>query len=211
MNATWQRATDLALRYQAGDEAAFAELLQVVGPALRAWLRPWYMQSYRGADRADLMQEALVATWQAALNYNPLLGPFGPWLRKCVERRLAGYVRVQTKRGHGPVCESLDGILALTKTRSRDGRRWRQAFVDIRTPEQIVMERETEREVVRLIDTVLPPQQCRVFRLWFATYMHGGYGDQAGIARVVGRSVKTVDSAVLRAKRRLREALKTAL
>lgn len=83
---------------QNGDEAALRALVQHFRPMV------WGLASSRflpGADLDDLAQEGMVGLWHAVRDFDPAMGPFGPFARLCVNRQMyAAITKANRKRHH---------------------------------------------------------------------------------------------------------------
>lgn len=77
------RELELIHRAQAGDESAFAALLE---PVLEEALRFAYGMLQRHCEAQDCVQEAAVRSWDRLGNLQPGR-PFGPWFRGIVANR----------------------------------------------------------------------------------------------------------------------------
>ncbi len=84
-----QEWRDLAIRAQAGDAAAYRELLTALVPFLRRVLARGLA---RPDDADDIVQEILVSVHKALSTYSPAR-PFTPWLMAIVNFRRTDYLR----------------------------------------------------------------------------------------------------------------------
>jgi RNA polymerase sigma factor (sigma-70 family) len=104
----WRRGMAAA---QAGDSAAYHELLAELLPEVRRLVRA------RLADAAmadDVVQEALLSIHRARHTYRPER-PFGPWLRAVVRNASIDALRQQRRRGSREVIsDGLDATAAQT-------------------------------------------------------------------------------------------------
>ena len=84
----------LMCRAQAGDGAAYKQLLEDVTPYLRALVA-------RGlpahADVEDVIQDVLLTVHRVRATYDPRL-PFGPWLKAIATRRIVDFLRHKYRR-----------------------------------------------------------------------------------------------------------------
>lgn len=69
----------------------------------------------QGADREDVEQEALVALWLAARDYDPARGPFKPYAALWVHRRLQDKVKAAGRLKHRQLtfAVSLDDVAPI--------------------------------------------------------------------------------------------------
>lgn len=96
----------------AGDRAAYAELLAVLAPVLRAAARRGLQRAGMPAsDAEDVVQETLLAihlkrqTWQADQ-------PIGPWIRAIARNKLVDALRRRGRRGREVDIDDLSDVLA---------------------------------------------------------------------------------------------------
>lgn len=88
---------------QAGDKAAYSQLLQ----ALAVWLKRYYARRVAAASIEDLVQEAMIAIHEKRHTYNPTM-PLMPWLAAIAHYKWVDHVRKVTKRSE---VELLDAVL----------------------------------------------------------------------------------------------------
>lgn len=86
-------------RAQAGDREAYRELLDSIGPMLRAFLRRWVANA---EDLDDLYQEVLMTLHRARHTYDPGL-PLEPWLFAIARNTAADHHRRRTARARWEV------------------------------------------------------------------------------------------------------------
>ena len=92
-------------RAQAGDVAAYKQLLEDVTPYLRALTR---RRLPAQSDVEDVVQNILLTVHSIRATYDPAL-PFGPWLKAIAMHRIIDRLRYQY-RHHACEREILDGI-----------------------------------------------------------------------------------------------------
>jgi RNA polymerase sigma factor (sigma-70 family) len=84
----------LMVRSQAGDGAAYKQLLEDVSPYLRALAA---RRLPAQADVEDVVQDILLTVHSIRATYDPAL-PFGPWLKAIAMRRINDRLRYQYRR-----------------------------------------------------------------------------------------------------------------
>ena len=109
MNLREAELASLMRTANAGDEAAYAQLLKELVPVLRALARREVARGATGIEAEDVVQETLIAihlkrqTWIAS-------EPIGPWIRAIVRHKLIDALRRRGNRVHIPV-HDLEDIL----------------------------------------------------------------------------------------------------
>ena len=193
-NDRYSRLKDETLAQLAadGDSDAVEVLLSRYIVVLRHAARGYNLP---GIDADDLFQEAAIALLEAVRTYNKVHGvPFRSYAAVCMKRKVASVVRSALRKKNFPEggCVSFDESFA-------DG------TVPIYTDEEMLYEPEIlhimneERAAVRrLIQFILSDLEKKVLSLYLACV---SYED---IAEKLGISVKSVDNALQRIRRKLR-------
>ena len=170
--------SELLAQVKNGNQKAYAELSRQYAPML-------YSECSRRSDRMDsdeLYQLALIALYGAARTYDESRGglTFGLYAKICVRRRLDGELRRAGKyRFDEPIAENEASPLA--------------------SPEEELIAREDYRELLDAIDRVLTESERAAFTL----YLEGkSYSE---IAQRLGRTAKSIDGALRRAKEKIRK------
>lgn len=87
---------------QAGDAAAYRQLLDT----LRPWLLAYFRRRLRGSDGEDLVQMTLLSLHEKRHTYNPS-APFLPWISAVARNKLIDYVRRSGRHVHVELNEEL--------------------------------------------------------------------------------------------------------
>lgn len=176
---------DLSARAAGGDRAAFSELMRQTKAALFRFIRRYVGNEQ---DAWDLLQDTYAAAWINIRRYDPTR-PFEAWIR----------------------------TIALNKCRDWSRRRFVRRLVrggiDLSSPEAMSVpdgaeaaddRMEARARLARLNEAMdrLPPQLKAPLLL---TAIEGR--SQAETAGMLGVSIKTVETRVARARRKLSEAL----
>lgn len=162
------------------DESAAAELIARFTPSIRK-----KAESFKGTMNDDLAQEGFMALLDAVRRFSPERGAaFATFAHHCVVNRMINvYKRVSID--HDELTDDLE--------QADDA-----AFI----PENIVLEREGLDELYKKIEGALSALELSVFRLYIS-----GVPYQVIAARL-GITVKAVDNAVQRMRRKLSNVLK---
>lgn len=174
-----------------GDEAAFTALVEKYRPLLDS-----AAAQYRGEvseqDLEDLGQDALLAFHRAVRTYDPEDGRagFGLYARACVNNALVSSIRRIYRSGaaEGDVLSLDDEAMETIPSSDTD-------------PADAIIERENAAELRRRISAALSPYENKVW------WMHFSGLSPAEIAGATGKSEKSVDNALCRIRRKLRQLL----
>ncbi len=179
----------LVILAKEGDEASFAFLVDKFKPLLDAAVAQ-YRAELLPQDAEELSQEALVAFHSAVKSYDPSYKnvSFGLYAKICVNKAIISALRAIWRRSRTdlvPIDDTLD------------------VFGDVGDvdPASELIERENAEELSRRISEHLSEYENRVWWLYFSGL------SSAQIARVVGRSPKSVGNALCRIKQKLRALL----
>lgn len=179
---------DLAVR---GDSDAIAVLLSRYLVLVRHDVRRYHVS---GIEADDLFQEAMIGFLNAVRTYRRRTGtPFRSYAAVCMHRHVASVVRWGLRQKNRP----LDGYVPLddplSQTALADG-----SLSSAEDPEQLHIEREEQKAIRRQIQFLLSDLEKEVLRLYLACV---SYED---MAKCLNTSVKSVDNALQRIRRKLR-------
>ncbi|MBX5466910.1 MAG: sigma-70 family RNA polymerase sigma factor [Firmicutes bacterium] len=171
-----------------GDPAAWHRLTAPVTPVVRRWVAT---HRVAGLEADDWWQEAAVAVWIAARDYDPSRGGWEAWANWVVRKRLRSALRGALRAKHLALntALSLDAGLLPAKT-----------ALPARDPAARLMARERWRALGRWAREALTPWERRCWLAWL-----GGVSI-ADLARRWDAPPKRVDNAIQRARRKLRKA-----
>lgn len=181
---------ELAGFIQQDDPDAFMELMKRYIPLIRAKAAPY--QNTTAFDADDLYQEGLLGLFRAACTYDPQ-GPasFRTYAGICISHRIIAAYRSALRQKH----------LALNSSVSIDGDDAASLQDHGSSPETVVIAQENLQRVQDRIRHQLSPLEQRV--LWL--YLAGGSYLEIGTR--LGVSQKSVDNAMQRVRRKLRDPL----
>lgn len=193
---TRERDSELVRRAQAGDDEAMEQLCAEYKDAVRIIARPYFLI---GADRDDLIQEGMIGLYKAIRDYRPDHNAgFSSFAELCITRQILTAISASRRQKHQP----LNSYISLNRRDSEDER----ALLDTieqpgGDPAESLITRERAETVRSLIGTRLTPLERRVTELFLKgmTYRE--------IAEAVPCSLKSVDNALSRVKKKLGEAL----
>jgi RNA polymerase sporulation-specific sigma factor len=181
-------ADDLVLRAQQGDERAAEQVLTLFRPLAQSLAGRFSMPS---CDPEDVCQIALMGLWRAVQCFDPQRkAGFAAFARVCIRRQILSELK-RAQRWAMPMVSLSD---------EADHQAWLEQLPD---PRQNLYEQLSERETMRLqrefLATKLSPLEAQVVALYQQqklTYRE--------IAERLGCSVKAVDNALARIKRKAR-------
>ncbi len=191
----WPADEELVRRLRAGQDAALSELLDRYRGLARGRARSYFLV---GADREDLMQEAMIGLYKAVRDFNEDVGvPFPSFAETCVTRQLLTAIKAASRKKHGPL-NSYVSISSPVPAPGEDGVVAAElpagASAD---PAELVISAERIQALQRHFDEALSDLEIEVLHLFVdgKTYVE--------IATMLDRQVKSVDNALQRIKRKL--------
>lgn len=171
-----------------GSNAAFLRLSELYAPLLEREVAR-YAASLPPADLDDLRQSASVSLYRAALAFHGDRGvTFGLFAKICIVNGIADSLRYI--RGKGTMLSMED----LDEREQPDG--------DEPNPQSLLLDKEQVWETRRQIKEMLSPLEYEIFEMYISGFSY------AEIASRIGKSQKSVDNALCRIKKKLRQNLK---
>lgn len=171
-----------------GSNAAFLRLSELYAPLLEREVAR-YAASLSPADLDDLGQSASVSLYRAALAFHGDRGvTFGLFAKICIVNGIADSLRYI--RGKGTMLSMED----LDEREQPDG--------DEPNPQSLLLDKEQVWETRRQIKAMLSPLEYEIFEMYISGFSY------AEIASRIGKSQKSVDNALCRIKKKLRQNLK---
>ena len=171
-----------------GSNAAFLRLSELYAPLLEREVAR-YAASLPPADLEDLRQSASVSLYRAALAYRGDRGvTFGLFAKICVVNGIADSLRYIRRKGTTLSMEDL-----AEQEQPDDGEQ---------SPQSLLLDKEQAWETRKQIQAVLSPLEYEIFEMYISGFSY------AEIASRIGKSQKSVDNALCRIKKKLRQNLK---
>ena len=178
---------------RAGEESAEEALILRYRRTVRILVRPYFLA---GGDSEDLVQEGMIGLLSAMREYDPGGGaPFRSYAELCIRRRVISAAKSASRLKHSPLN---DGI-SLEEILSDENQRV-SLFVERRfdrSPEDLLLARERECDFVFACSRYLSAFEKKICRY----YLDGLSYEE--IASKTGRSVKSVDNAVQRIRKKM--------
>ncbi len=180
---------DLWLSASSGDADAEEELVKRYAGLVRMCARPYFLA---GGDSEDLIQEGLLGLLSAIRRYDPKMDTqFKTYAELCIKNRLYTAIKSASRFKHAP----LNNSVSLESSQFGDSYNAMSCY--LRDPEELVITRELTDEISLNLGDSLSKLEKEILGF----YLEGlSYQD---IAQKTGRSVKSVDNAVQRIKRKL--------
>lgn len=176
----------LLLSAKSGDQFAFSELLRKYSPLIDSMSERFgKLSDGDGSDpeRDDMRQEACIGFYRALLTYDTEQDKvsFGLYAKICIRNRL----------------------VSILRKKKSENKRIRKSSLPVEATAASQEYGVDKSEIASLVDKVLSGYEKKVFLL----YLDGvSYSD---ISARVGRSEKSVDNALFRAKKKLKGLLGT--
>ncbi len=190
-NMTDEELLVLARNRQGRAEEVLAErYLRLV----RICVRPYFLS---GGDSEDLIQEGMLGFLSAIREFDAQKGAsFKTYATICIRNRIQSAIRSAARKKHAPLNDGLSLDDVLSDESQSLGAQYFQ-----RSPEEQILARESEKEIISAYSRCLSKFEAQILRL----YLDGlSYVE---IAAVVRRDTKAVDNAVQRIRRKLAKLL----
>ena len=188
----YKQLTDEQLQTLAvqGDTGAEDLLARRYIRLVRICARPYFLS---GGDSEDLIQEGMLGLLYAIREYDAGKGAsFHTFAEACIHNRIQSAIRSAARKKHAPLN---DGV-SLDQFLSDDSQSLGDAFIQ-RSPEEQVLARETETELLSASEKRLSALESRVLSLYLS-----GLSYQE-MAAETGRDPKAIDNAVQRIRKKL--------
>ncbi len=184
----------LCAQAKGGDRLAEECLVARYNRLVRVCARPYFLA---GGDSEDLIQEGMIGLLSAVRGFQSSRdAAFRTYAEVCIQNRLRSAVRAAARDKHGPLNHSISLDPPLFDGNpdpypySGDPRR-------AENPEDVLIGREERENRMKVLRSKLSPFENTVLDL----YLDGlSYGE---IARRAGKSLKSVDNAVQRIRRKV--------
>ncbi len=169
---------NLLIQLQNGDESVFEALRELYAPLMLSTVSKILAGDPGAGELEDLMQEAALALYNAAMNYdcNQTQVTFGLYAKICIRNRM----------------------ISLLRRQSSQKRRQRRE-----TPGSSVADRKSRRlaplgELSQVVEGLLSPLEQKVYQLYIAGY------STAEIAKRLSKDEKSVENAIYRLRSKIK-------
>ena len=172
-----------------GDREAEEQLVKRYNRLVRACARPLFLA---GGDSEDLIQEGMMGLMSAIEQYDPGKGAsFKTYAELCIRRRLYSAVKSASRYKHTP----LNDYVSFESSYLDESQSLQQYY--LRDPEDLVIAREQADEITEGLENSLSNFEAKVLQ----SYLEGLSYEEIG--KKVNKSVKSVDNAVQRIRKKL--------
>ncbi|MBQ7261986.1 MAG: sigma-70 family RNA polymerase sigma factor [Lachnospiraceae bacterium] len=155
-----------------------------------------------GGDHEDLLQEGMIGLMKAVKNYDPRKGAsFFTFAALCIRGQMINAVEASNRDKN----IALNSYISLYESTGEGGDTKLMDSVDelmTRSVEDVVIDIATARELDRRIHMELSDFEVRVYE------MHMAGMEYSEIAKQLGKEKKSIDNAIQRIKKKVREILK---
>ncbi len=185
----------------AGDREAEEQLVVKYMRLVRMCSRPFFLV---GGTPEDLIQEGMLGLLSAIRSYDPVQNAsFKTYAELCIRSRLFSTIKSATSKKHEPI----NGGQSLEEILSDESKLPLLAYTDFfrRSPEEQVLARENKKELQKSSVRCLSAMENKVLEL----YLQGLSYEE--IAEQSGKTVKAVDNAIQRIRRKLAQNLNSGV
>lgn len=172
----------LALAFQNGDKSSLEELFTRYKPKVRSIARKFFLT---GGEPEDLVQEGMCGLYSAVNGYKFGNTAFSTYAHSCIRNRIIDAV----KKSNGAKNSALNNFLPIFE--AEDGVRYTDS------PEDELIKIEDRKELLEKMKGILSPLEYKIILM----YTEGL--TMSEISSSVGRSAKSVDNALTRAKHKI--------
>ncbi len=185
---------DLLGAARAGDQHAYAVLLERYAPMLQSMVSKYAASGMSEADLEDLRQEASVVFCSAVQSYDPAREgvEFGLYAKICVGHGLASALRVFRRQRR-------DGLLSLEGEGLIEQNPGLLGSED--SVSDVLIDKERMEALQHTIQRALSPYESRIW------WMYVSGASTSHIAQTLGKDEKSVSNAIYRIRRKLRQVL----
>jgi len=193
---------EVVLHAKRGCQPAVEHLLRKYRNLVEGKAKSYFMM---GAEQEDVVQEGMIGLYKAIRDFSDEhLSAFRSFADLCVTRQIISAVKAARRQKHQLLSKSTSFDLPLG---SDDGARPVEELAEHRSanPEQILLSWEFRDQVLRQVQQILSELECQV--LW--SYIQGQTYQE--ISDQLGCTVKRIDNALQRAKKKMARKLKWQL
>ncbi len=177
---------ELTEKYRSGESAACDFLMEKYKGLVKSRARQLYIE---GGDRDDLLQEGMIGLFKAVCSYDTKnRASFFTFADKCIANQMYKAIEASGRKKHSILNESVSfSVMRETEPALSPD------------PEEIVLHNEEVRDLKNGIIGLLSPMERKVFELFLEGY------DYHQIARLIGKSEKSIDNALQRIRIKVKE------
>ena len=176
-----------------GDTEVMDYLLEKYKFVVRQKARVLYLA---GGEADDLIQEGMIGLFKAIRDYRgDKEASFYTFAQLCVDRQMYNAIQSSTRQKHQPLNSYIYLSEQYGENEEHLGDNWGE------NPESIIIDQENVQDLEQEITATLSPMENQVLEYYLAG---NGYGE---IARIMGKTPKSIDNALQRIRIKIREQL----
>ncbi|SEG37082.1 sigma-70 family RNA polymerase sigma factor [Paenibacillus sp. UNC499MF] len=168
------------------DPAALEALMDLYASNVYGLVQRILQEAAPREDIEECVSDVFAAAWNKSAEYEPRRGPYKTWLLILAKYKALDYRRRLSSENRMGETLTVTDFTAETDT------------------EQIVLDRETQKEILVLIDSLDDKDRIIFYRRYYF------YESVEQIAAAVGLTAKAVENRLYRARKRLKEQMETA-
>lgn len=180
-------------RAVSGEDQALETVFEAFGGYIRYLSNKYYLA---GAEANDLVQEGMIGLFKALKNYKDGEGAgFQSFACSCIERQIISAIRAANRKKHMPLNSS---ISLQSSVFEEEGIQLAEFFgKDSEDPEKIYITNETYAQMYQLLYNSLTRMELQILLLYDKGLSY------KEIAEISGKTVKSIDNAVQRIKKKV--------
>lgn len=178
---------ELAILVKQNDDDAMEELFRRYKPLINKISRSYFLY---GADKDDIMQEAMLGLYKACLSFNNKVASFYTFANICIKRKILDAIKIANSQKNKMLSESLS--LDYDEDESEN------YLNNEHSPDRKIIENENFNELKSKIFGNLSDFELIVLKY----YLQGE--NYVGIAQRLKKSPKSIDNALGRIRQKLR-------
>ncbi len=188
---------------QSGDSDAESALIVRFMGLVKLETRPFFLV---GADKSDLIQEGSIGLVAAIRDYDESRGgSFRSFAEICISRKIYSAIKTAVRKKHQPLNDyvSLDRNVFENINDDSDTVLADNLVVpNLDNPEDLIIEKESYDELIAQMNERLTTLEKQVLELFLDGYSY------AQIAESLSKTVKAVDNAIQRIKKKVKKLLR---
>lgn len=190
---------ELVTLAKAHDSAASDALYHRYKNIVRGKAHPYFLV---GADREDLVQEGMIGLFKAVRDYNKDKNDsFRPFAEMCIVRQILTAIKQATRNKHMPLNQYESLYRSVYDDESEKQLLDIVGLSSALDPEELYIKQEISRSVEDAVNSSLTELEHSVLDLFLDGHSY------SQIASMLGHSVKSVDNALQRIRKKLEKVL----
>lgn len=188
VNSTAKHVNILVDKAKNGDQDAFSKLAKKYEPLIESLVFKFYDENVVGLNKDDLRQEAVLKLYKSVLSFDTEQSEveFGLYAKICISNALVSQIRLYKQKIAEPLNEAMENGCGAS---------------EVQDPAERILEEERVTALYTLVRNNLSQYEYKVWSL----YVSGKTAKDIG--RIVGVDEKSVNNAIYRIRKKLRERL----